>query len=99
MGQVLCTQNANNIMIHDCNDSILLSDLGWFLYFYINVLIYMLLYLYFLTFTIMLLYYVGSDHKVKRSHKKKLATAAPPISSMLQCVMIYYYTSYDVITE
>ena len=61
------------------------------LYFYINVLIYMLLYLYFLTFTIMLLYYVGSDHKVKRSHKKKLATAAPPISSMLQCVMIYYY--------
>ena len=40
---------------------------------------------------IMLLYYVGSVHKVKRSHKKKLATAAPPISSMLQCVMIYYY--------
>ena len=37
------------------------------------------------------LYYVGSDHKVKRSLKKKLATAAPPISSMLQCVMIYYY--------
>ena len=33
---------------------------------------------------IMLLYYVGSDHKVKRSHKKKLATAAPSISSMLQ---------------
>ena len=40
---------------------------------------------------IMWLYYVGSDHKVKRSHKKKLATAAPPISSMLQCVIIYYY--------
>ena len=36
---------------------------------------------------------------VKRSHKKKLATAAPSISSMLHCVMIYYYTSYDVITE
>ena len=41
---------------------------------------------------IMLLYYVGSDHKVKRPHKKKLSTAAPPISSMLQCVMIYYYS-------
>ena len=54
---------------------------------YLHVIIFVFLDIHYLH-NIMWLYYVGSVHKVKRTHKKKLATAAPPISSMLQCVMI-----------
>ena len=41
--------------------------------------------------------YVGSDHNVKRSHKK-LATSAPPISSMFSILTMPVYTMTDNIS-